>query len=577
MLNSSAMQEGRGRAVTIGVLIFVFALALRLVGIGWGLKNEFHNQSYHPDELPIFSQSQKIEPMKGNFVPGFYNYGTLYLTMLRVSSDAVSAVTGRPDDKPDSSWDWAARCQLVGRILSALAGAGTCLLVFMCALRFTTISGAALAGLFMAIAPGHVIHSRFQTVDVMALFFVACSTYVSLKLLSQPKPDDSEDGPELVRDRSGKGYRLKKDDGLKLAILAGLFAGLSAGTKYAGGLAILTFIAAVIVAKRKTWLREILLSIAVTVVAFLITTPGAILDRQRFMADLSFEAEHMAAGQGFTFAATPSAYLYHLQNLAVGIGALAVVVALGAWIWALVKKQPWAFALIAFWLPYYLLIGNSEVKFLRYTFPLYVGLAIAFGWGLGSLKAKGAGWIAGLASLIGIGSGGLLSTISATAQMSGEDSRDTATRYIRSVAKPDTKVGFARFGWYWSVPLFKDSVLPGTIPMDQRLQAMAENSTPPVVIAMDGDRPTIFDPRLIDELRPELIVYTSLESRDLERIEPTVPGLPSYVVEMVKKAKTFFVELPKSYTLDREIGRVGEDPEDMAYFNPAVRIWKRKP
>jgi len=111
--------------------VFAVALIVRLIGIGWGLPNEQRNQSLHPDEPVIWAYSQSIEPAKGDFTPGFYNYGTFYLTILRVSTDIVASYGGGPkDDSEQALWRAIGRYHKAGRVISALAGAGTALFVF---------------------------------------------------------------------------------------------------------------------------------------------------------------------------------------------------------------------------------------------------------------------------------------------------------------------------------------------------------------------------------------------------------------------------------------------------------------
>ena len=71
--------------------LFVASLLIRLVGITWGLPNELHNQSYHPDEdvnvltySPVLAQQLGYRPQDSMFVPGHYNYGTAYFIALSV-------------------------------------------------------------------------------------------------------------------------------------------------------------------------------------------------------------------------------------------------------------------------------------------------------------------------------------------------------------------------------------------------------------------------------------------------------------------------------------------------------------
>ena len=217
------------------IVVFLIALLIRLPGIGWGLKNDLHNQSYHPDETMIWSWSQAIEPTKLSFTPGAYNYGTVYLSMLRIAGDVTAGYTGGFDVKnPDSIWSFASRVHIAGRILSTFAGAGTVLVVFLLLRRRIGDLGATMGALLIAVAPGHVMHSRFQTVDVVATFFLALSALFALRLLD----------------------RAEEDSGVKDAILAGLFAGLSAGTKYTGVLAIFTLLAVLALARRRHLPKE---------------------------------------------------------------------------------------------------------------------------------------------------------------------------------------------------------------------------------------------------------------------------------------------------------------------------------
>jgi hypothetical protein len=563
----------------VGATIFIVALLLRLMGLGWGLKNDLHNQSYHPDEPVIFGYSQRIEPAKGQFVPGFYNYGTLYLTILRVASDVVTGYTGGPDKTDDSYWSWVSRCHEAGRFISAVAGAGTALLLFGMMKRYTSLWGAALAGALIAFAPAHVVHSRFQTVDVVAAFFIAASAYAALRMLPRTEPPDeasaetTEEGPSslAITDKAA----------LKLACWSGVFAGLSAGTKYTGGLAILTLYAVLILAKRKRWFMEAVIGTVAMICTFVVTTPGCVMDTEKFIADIQFESQHVAEGHGFAFMGTPSGFVFHIFNLGMGIGWLMFLVALAGLVWAVVKKQTWAIALLAFFIPYYILIAKAEVKFIRYTFPLYVGLAAGFGWGMAEAhRRKGLGRIAvavGICGLGGLDYGGLRASATMTAQMGfAEDSRDIAARYIRQIATPLTRVGFARDSWYWSIPLEPDSALPPSEPWAARLQKLQTESKPPVDLVLDSSGfPTTFDPNLISKLHPELIAFTSIEAGDLMRLQSD-KSLTNAEQGEIAGPGVFFKQLPESYSQKMVFGTAGLPVEDMQYVDPIVWIWQRK-
>ncbi len=565
--NSSPKSPSDRLRQAIPLAIFLIALGLRLIGLSWGLKNDLHNQSYHPDEPVVFGYSRQIEPAQGQFVPHFYSYGTLYLTLLRVSSDLVSTYTGGPKEglgwswsNPDKTdWDWVARCNMGGRVISAYAGAGTCLVVFLMLRRFLGVLGAGAAGLALAVAPAHVVHSRFQTVDILATFLIALSAHFAFKLL----PASADD--EALADKVA----------LKFAILSGVFAGLSMGTKYTGVLALLTLAVVLVIARRKTWVKELLAAGLVTLAVFVVTTPGFVLDSAKFWQDFNFEREHMATGNGLSFAGTPTGFLFHLSNLSIGLGPLLALIGVAGLAFATYKKQIWAVALLAFFVPYYLLISKAEVKFLRYTFPLYVGIAAGFGYAVAEgQKKKGVGQAVVGLSILGLGGipfGGLRSAVTMTSWMVEQDPREAALAALRADAP--ASLGMPKDPWFWSVPTFPNSGAPRRVPYQLLLQQMATLSNPPVVFASqpNGRFPN-YDIRLIESIKPDEIVTTSLDfpehligAKDLGLAQPEVNDLTA-----------FGEALKRDYSPTKSFGTVGAYVEDLEYVQPVVTIWKRK-
>lgn len=541
----------------------MIALGLRLIGIGWGLKNDLHYQTYHPDELVNFDVAERIIPGRGQVTPGYYNYGTLFFTVQSIASEVVTVYGGAPEKDPDSKWSWLSRCLFWGRVLVAMCGAGTAVLLFAMMRRFTSLVGAVLCGAVIAVAPSHVVHSRFFTVDVMATFLLVASAYAALKLLPATAFEEREIGPKL---------------GLKYAALAGLFAGLSAGTKYTGILALLTLYAVLFLAKRPRWLIEGAVGTLTAIAAFVISTPGCILDQQKFLEDVQFEMHHVATGHGLAFLDTPSGFIYHLSNLFIGLGTILTLCCVGGLVWAAVRKEKWCWALLAFAIPYYILIGREEVKFLRYTFPLYLALAAGFGWAVVELHRRG-GWAKlGVAICIcGIGGldfGGLRSAVTQTAWMASEDPRDSAIRYIRSVATPTTRVGMCREQWFWSIPIVKDNDLPATAQV--RLEGMRMAADPPVDIVTNpqGTESVPFSPDLVTKLHPEFIAFTSLEDANLDRLHGSTDISPGDKT-LTDHFAAFADVLKKEYVPVHVFGTGGMPVEDMQYINPVVEVWKR--
>src|SRR5512140_1268 len=60
--------------------ILVVAATLRLTGLRWGLPNQAHYFSYHPDE--IFLLLPSLGFAQGDWNPHFFNYGTLYIYLV---------------------------------------------------------------------------------------------------------------------------------------------------------------------------------------------------------------------------------------------------------------------------------------------------------------------------------------------------------------------------------------------------------------------------------------------------------------------------------------------------------------
>ena len=543
------------------VAVFLFAFLVRLPGLGWGLKNDIRNASLHPDEAPNFGYSRGVVPGLGQFTPGFYSYGTLYLTTLRIASDVTTAYTGAPktkegwswSDPRQTDWDWVARCNLAGRWISLLAGAAMAAIAYAIGKRIAGLVSGGVAGLLIAIAPAHVVHSRFQTPDVLAAALIAGALYFAVRALD-PKDEKARLSP---------------------ATWCGILAGLSAGVKYTGILVLLALYAALALRKHDGWIRQAVVATMVSVLVFILTTPGVILQTDAFLRDFTYEMRHTATGQELFFAGTSSGFVYHLMNLFVGIGPLLVLMGLAGLVWAAYRRHAWAFVILAFWIPYYLLIGKAEVKFMRYTFPLYVGVAAGFGYAVAAAQRR-KGWdkAAVAASIVGIGGipgGGLRATVPLTLGMVAEDPRDTAGRSLRSAES----VGLARDPWYWSPSLVPDGADPRG-PSWQIIRAeMEANSQPKIDYPMtpDGGQ-TYFDLSLFDQ-KPERIAVSNFEIDYPERLRGRT-DLQSDEAGRVAAANAWTDRLRKEYEIERVIGSEGYGIEDMDYVQPRVWIWKRK-
>ncbi len=556
-------------AVLIPLGLFLISFLFRLVGIGWGLPNELHNQSYHPDELVNWQVAQQIDISKGKFTPGFYNYGTAYFIAENVVTQAIAGYGGGPkENDPQLLWQFIGRCQLGGRILNALAGAGCVVVAWLILRRITTMFGAVFGAAMIAIAPGFLVHSRFETVDVFATFWLFLSALFALRILG-PSPDS------MAADD------VREPNDLKDALLAGLFAGISMGTKYTGVLVLLVLFVAIGLTRRPNWWKPLLAGIGACFLAFVLTTPGFLFDRERFWQGFGFEMSHSATGHGLVFMGTPSGFVFHLVNLAVGVGILLTIAGFAGSGYAAYRKHGWAIAVLVFAVVYYLAIGRAEVKFLRYTFPLLLPLALGFGYMMGTARRRG-GWghavvAAGIIAIAGLDFGGFAGAVRYTQMMAASDPRDEAALHLRDVAKNAT-VGLVSDPWFYSPALIPDAGFTrDQLPLI--FNELERSEHPKVVRYIPNGDPAQrvdWDVRLLTETRPEYVVYSSFEENDVQRLT-SVTGLDPGTQSQVDRYTQFRTELEKTYNLAAPFGIPAVPAiHDLMYIHPTLFVWKRK-
>lgn len=539
----------------LGLAVFALGLAIRLVGIGWGLPNAQRITSLHPDEPIVLGVSQSLQPAQGKLTPGFYNYGTLYLTLLRVSTDVVNGYGGGPQAKDGSDLPAAtARYHLAGRILSALSGAGIGWVVVALLVPLVGRRGALAGGLACALAPGLVVHSRFQTVDVFATFLAISSLYWAVKVATSEAPS------------------------LKWVAFAAVLSGLSGGTKYTGLLLVVPIGVAAFYGFRRSperLAKAAGIAVAATALAFLFATPGALLETDAFLRDFKYEALHTSQGHGLTFVGTSPGFAYHMVNLIDSTSILMVVLGLAGVGWLAFRRHPGMVVLLSFALVYYVLIGRAEVKFLRYVLPLVPVLACGFGAMVGRLELRGGFWRYGnvfsIMALTGIGGGGLFSTILYTQWMSQPDVRDSVGADL--IAK-NGSVGIPEDAWFWTPTLYPQVAVSRGVPFPRRLAA--QNAAPvKVVQVVDGEARPVWSKRLIEELRPDRITFSSFEYDDLERISKLKP-VPAEDQDVALNFVGFMSALNRDYELESVVGLDGPKVHDLMYIRPTIWVWKRK-
>jgi len=544
------------------LIVFAAALAIRIWGIGWGLPNEDRHWSYHPDEPIVYLYAQEVDPARLDFDPGFYNYGTLYLTLLKVAGDVAKTYAGGGEEL----WMQIGAGHVAGRWISVLAGAGSALFLFLMLRRRFADPPALFGALLLAFAPGHVVHSRFQTVDVLATFFLVLSAYHALKL-----------HPGLVEEEaSGK-------LAMKAVIWSGVFAGLSAGTKYTGILALLTLILVLAVRRDREWIQRAAIGVGSALGVFVLSTPGVVLNTAKFIEDFKYEMQHTSQGHGLVFAGLPSGFVWHPYNLMVTVGPILLLLGLVGLGMAAAKKDRAAWALGAFFLVYFVLIGRAEVLFLRYTFPLLIGLGFGTAWLVHwSLSQGKAGRIVPALGILGLGGifgGGLAGSGETSIWMSNPDPRDQSAAFLREEAKanPEASVGFVSDPWFYSPPLFPEAGAPRGVSFANRDAAMRAATAPRLdrYVPPNPEERFDWDVRLLAETKPTYVAISTFETEGLTRLlsSSRLTELESLLAD---RFKAFRTQLEAEYVPSQAFGGTRWGIHDMDYIQPRIEIWKRK-
>ena len=372
--------QARGHLVLLALLIGL-ALFLRLYGINWD-----QGGFYHPDERALLFHVEAISfPINdlsslfnsgSSLNPGWFPYGSLPLYMLKLTGFLAPPFLENPGlDK----------LAIMGRATSALFDVVTILFIYVVGARLFGRWAGLLGASFIALSALHIQQSHFFVTDIMLASWLMVSFYFLIKAMENGR--------------------------VKSFALAGLFFGLALATKVSAAPLALAFIAAAVLyalgtaghaqdralrARHAT--RGLAMAAGVTLLTFFITQPYGFIDWRTFLGDVGEQSEMVRRIRDYPFTrqyidTTP--YLYHVRQLAVwGMG-----LPLGILLWAgmtfslgaaLLRRRRKHILLLSWVLPYFLITGSFDVKFMRYMLPITPFLAIMAAsmvtWGVAKLR-----------------------------------------------------------------------------------------------------------------------------------------------------------------------------------------------
>ena len=416
-------------------VVFLFALVLRLWQPDW-----YGNRTFHPDERWIFDKAAELsypnEPGKTD--SNGMQYGSLPFYTVATVKDLVTHLSHQGAYEAVEFW---------GRAVTGCVDALTVLGVFLLALQLVGALPALLAALVIACAPLNIQLAHFFTVDPWLGCFATFTLAACVRLARKPSLGWSVASGVLYA-----AALASKSSGLPLVLpilLAHLWSGLAPGLDPEDRKAKL-FAAG----------KGVAAAALATLAAFFMFMPWAFLNFSKFVANQTGQRDILVKGspEGTPFVRQywDTGFLFHLKNIVffylglpagllalLAVPGMAALAALKTWkAWGPSLKPgmrppsakparaagssatesasaawqeslgPWL--LLAWCLPYFLIVGSSFAKFARYMLPVLPTLAVLLALSLAWLRPRAprlGALLAGLTLVLALGYGtGYLST-----------------------------------------------------------------------------------------------------------------------------------------------------------------------
>ncbi len=372
------------------LVLLCVTLALRLYGIDWD-----QGALFHPDERAILMKVEQLNvpawPQLSDLLdaqtsplnPRWFSYGSLPLYLLKT----IQAVTGLFTEYHQFE------LPLLGRTVSAAFSTASVALLFWLGLTWLGPQVALLAALFATFAVIDIQLSHFFAVDTLLSFFCTAALLFLARVACWGQKRDSVYAGILV----GCALATKASAsvlGIPLIVAHGLYGVSQPGERFS-----LVQSLTDSDGRARSALRCLLWSSATAVVTLLIVQPYMFIDFAKYWENVTWESQMVRRLVDVPYTRqyidTPK-YLYQMWQL----GTYGLGPALGtlAWIGFAVaccsqslRRQKAHLVILSWVVPYLLITGWFEVKFLRYMLPLVPFLLLYGAW----LAVAGLDWLRG--------------------------------------------------------------------------------------------------------------------------------------------------------------------------------------
>lgn len=348
-------------------------LLIALIARIWGISYGFPNTESVPDESTVVNIAVKFGT--GDLNPRYFLYPTLYMYSLFVLFGGyfiIGFITGRYTDLYSFSAEFVydpTNFYLIGRFYSVILGTVTVLAVYVLVARNFDRRYANIAALYMGLSYLSVRESHFAKTDSLMVFLVVCSTIFVIEIF-----------------RGGKG---------RMYIAAGFISGLAVSAKYTAVFLLPALFIAHLLRTyesgfcwRKLFFdRYLILAMLISVFAFFLGTPYAVLDATTFITHGM--RQFVVAGSEKVFPYIDIGWWYHLRfSLFYGLGPGIISMALIGLVVGGRKHPELVLVVFSFAIIYYIVVGSAQAVFTRYMLPIVPFVCVAAGIGTGFLVDK---------------------------------------------------------------------------------------------------------------------------------------------------------------------------------------------
>lgn len=351
--------------------IISFAFIIRFIGINWD--SGFH---LHPDERMLIMVTERIN-FFNKLNPDFFNYGSLPVYILKGTAQILEQIF-------KSSFTDYDNILKVGRFISVIFDLGIIALVYALANKlFRNKKIALLSAFFYSLAFFPIQNSHFFVVDVPLTFL---STLLVL----------------LITGFQTDNHKLN----IKRITLIGINFAAILATKFSGIIFLPLIILRLLLnpLSNRNKVRSVLLLLITAAVFFYLFMPYAFIEHIRFFTDVRDQMQMNSNPYIFPYTLQyvgTIPYFYYLKNIFIwGLGPVISTSSIVGLIFSLKylfanfqilnktgdKANIITFKSLIFFVVYYLfyflIMGRSAVKFMRYMLPLYPFFSIMAGYGI---------------------------------------------------------------------------------------------------------------------------------------------------------------------------------------------------